>query len=82
MPPWLFLVFLLALLAALGYHIVRVSSLRRVPLYWIVITAAMLGCEAIADSRHLAVVRLGDLALIPDILGLAVALAILRLARL
>lgn len=82
MPPWLLFGLLVSLLAALGYQIVRVTSLRRVPLYWLVTSIAFLAAEAFAESSHLVLVRLGELAIIPDILGVLIGLAALRLSRL
>ncbi|HEV3310382.1 MAG TPA: hypothetical protein VG815_07680 [Chloroflexota bacterium] len=81
MPPWLFLALLISLLAALGYQIVRVRSLRRVPLYWAVILAAFLLAEAVAESVHLNSPQLGELQVIPDLVGIAAALGLLRMTR-
>ena len=82
MPPWLFLALVISLLAASGYQIVRVKSLRRVPIYWIVVFGCFLGAEAAADSAHIALFRLGELAIIPDLVGVALALVAMRFARL
>jgi len=82
MPPWLVLALGISLLAALGYQILRLRSLRRVPLYWAVILAAFLAAESLADSSHLGMIRLGELAIIPDLVGIVVAILLLRLARL
>jgi hypothetical protein len=82
MPPWLVLAIAASLLAAIGYQILRATSLKRVPVYWIVIAAGFLGAEAIADSTKLVIIRLGELAIIPDLVGMLVAICILRLVRL
>ncbi len=82
MPPWLFLAILVSLLAALGYQIALVRSLRRLPLYWMVILGGLLFGEALAESAHLASPQLGELQIIPDLAGIVGALLVLRLVRL
>lgn len=81
MPPWLFLSLAVSLLAALGYQIGIGRSLRRVPLYWAIILGGFLAGEVLAESLHLDTARMGELQLIPDLIGLGVALALLRLIR-
>ncbi len=82
MPPWFVLAVLVSLLAALGYQILRVQSLRRIPLYWIVILGCFLLAEVGADSAHAGLFRLGELAIIPDLLGVAAGMVVLKVARL
>lgn len=82
MPPWLFLALLVTLVAALGYQIIEVRSLRRVPVYWAVILAAFILMEAGAESAHIGTPQLGELQVIPDLLGVGLALGVLRLAHL
>lgn len=80
-PPWLFLALLISLLAALGYQILLVRSIRMVPVYWAVALAAFLLAEASADAVNLHSPHLGELQIIPDLAGVALALGALRLAR-
>jgi len=82
LPPWLFIALLVSLLGALGYQIIRVRSLRRVPFYWIVIFAGFILAEAGAESANLHTPQVGELQVIPDLAGIAVAVAVLRLSRL
>jgi hypothetical protein len=82
MPPWLFLALLASLLAALGYQILRVRPLKRLPLYWPLCFAGFLAGEALADASNLHTPHLGEIQFLPDILGLALAIGLLRLMRL
>lgn len=82
MPPWLFIALLISLIAALGYQIVLVRSLRRVPIYWAVILAAFLTAEGLAESTHLHSPQLGELQVLPDLAGVVVAVGLLRVVRL
>jgi hypothetical protein len=82
LPAWLYLSLLVSLLASLGYQIVRARSLSRVPLYWVVILAGFLAAEGAAESIHVHSLQLGELQIIPDLIGIAVAVTLLRLARL
>ncbi|GEM_PF-5897584 len=82
MPPWLFIAFLVSLLAALGYQILRAHSLRRVPLYWVVILAGFSVAEAIVDGLNIQTPQLGELQVVPDLVGVAAGLAVLRLLNL
>jgi hypothetical protein len=82
MPPWLFLALLVSLLAALGYQILCIRSLRRLPLYWAICLAGFLLGEALADASTLHTPHLGEIQVIPDLLGVAIAVALLRVLRL
>jgi hypothetical protein len=82
LPPWLFLAILVSLLVALGYQIILVRSLKRVPIYWAVVLAGFLVAEAGAESVRLNSPYLGELQVIPDLIGIAFGLLILRIARL
>ncbi|HZT96141.1 MAG TPA: hypothetical protein VFB34_04815 [Chloroflexota bacterium] len=82
MPAWLYLAVLVSLLVAVVYQILRASSLRRVPLYWLVLLAGLLAAEGAAEAAHLRTPHLGELQLIPDLAGVALAAGLLRLARL
>jgi hypothetical protein len=77
MPPWLVLALVLALALAAGYQLVTRRYGWRVLAYWIVILAGILGAEAAAESLGWNVTRLGDLQLLPDMLGAAAVLAVL-----
>lgn len=82
MPPWLYIALLVSLLAALGYQIILTRSLNRVPMYWFLTLACFLIAEAAVESAHLHTPQIGELQVIPDLLGVAIALGALRLARL
>lgn len=82
MPPWLFIAFLVSFLAALGYQILRVRSLKRLPIYWVVCLAGFLAGEVLADAWNLHSPHLGEIQFLPDLAGVALALALLRILRL
>jgi hypothetical protein len=82
MPPWLFLALVVSLLAALGYQILRARPLKLIPVYWMVCLAGFLAAEALADAVNLPSPHLGEIQFLPDILGVALAVGILRLVRL
>lgn len=69
MPPWLILLAILALTLALAYQLFSRRYGRRVLLYWVLVFAALLGAEALAESAGLEVTRIGDLRLLPDLAG-------------
>ena len=82
MPPWLLVVMLSSLLAALGYQILRSRPLKRVPFYWLFIVVLTVLAEVLADTSGLDSPRLGELQLFPDFLAGAIAMAILFAVRL
>ena len=69
MPPWLFLALLLSLIVALLYQLATRRFGWRVVLYWIIILAGLLGAEALAETWGWDFTRLGELRLLPDMLG-------------
>ncbi len=82
MPPWLLVALLISLLAGVGFQILLARPIRRVPIYWAVSFAGFLLGEAAADGANLQTPRLGELQIILDLIGVAVAIGALRLARL
>ena len=78
-PPWLVFAFLSALALALGYQLVRRRFGKRVVGYWLVIFAAFLGAEALAEKLGWNMTRLGDLRLAPDVGGALLAVLLLWL---
>lgn len=82
MPPWLILALLASLLAALGYQILCVRPLKRLPLYWLICLTGFLAGEGLADVSNLQSPHLGEIQFLPDILGVALGIALLRILRL
>lgn len=80
-PPWLILALVLTLAIALGYQLARRRYGWRVLFYWGLILAGFLGAEGLAESLGWNVTRLGDLRLLPDLVGSALAVAVLLLVR-
>jgi len=75
-PPWLVLALLIALALALLYQLTSRRFGWRVLAYWVMIFLGLLGGEILAEALGLNITRLGDLRLLPDLLG---ALAIIAL---
>jgi len=80
-PPWLLLLLLLSLAIALAYQLVRRSSGRRVIAYWLVVFVALLAFEAGTESLGISLTRFGDLRLLPDMAGGALAVGIMWFLR-
>lgn len=82
MPPWLLIAILVALVAALAYQLVTIGSIRRLPLYWLLVLAGLLGGQATAELAHLHSPQLGELQVLPDIGGTLAGVFVLWLFRL
>jgi uncharacterized membrane protein YeaQ/YmgE (transglycosylase-associated protein family) len=78
-PPWLVLALLIALIAALLYQLVRTRSLRRVPFYWVFTLVGFLAAQAGVESANISSPQIGELQIIPDLIGALIAIAILWL---
>lgn len=77
MPPWLVLALAFCLAVAALYQLATRRYGWRVLAYWTLILAGFLGAEALAEAMHWNFTRLGDLRLLPDVLGALVVTAIL-----
>lgn len=75
-PPWLVLALLGSLSLALLYQILSRRFGWRVLVYWLVISAGILGAEAAAESLGWNFTRLGDLRVLPDLLGALAVVAV------
>jgi 1,4-dihydroxy-2-naphthoate octaprenyltransferase len=81
LPPWLILLLLVALAIALIYQLASRRYGWRVLGYWIFVSVGVLGFEALAESMGLNLTRMGDVRLGPDVLGGALAAAVLWVLR-
>lgn len=81
MPPWLLLLLLISLTLAFAYQCLTRQFGWRVVAYWVLIFLAVMIAEALAESANVAALRVGDLRLLPDLAGAALALGTLRLLR-
>lgn len=77
MPAWLVLALIITLVLALAFQLATRRFGWRVVGYWLVVFFGFIGGEILAESAGLNWLRVGDLRLLPDILGAAVALALL-----
>lgn len=76
-PPWLVLAALISLAAALLYQIGTRRYGWRVLAYWLLALCGLLVGETAAESLGLNITRLGDLRLLPDLLGVGLVIAFL-----
>lgn len=77
MPPWLLLALAFSLAIAALYQLASRRYGWRVVLYWALVLAGFLGAEAMAESFGWSVTRLGDLRLLPDLIGSLLMVVIL-----
>lgn len=76
-PPWLVLALVFTLALALAYQLARRHYGWRIVFYWVLILIGFLGSEAIAESLGWNITRMGDLRLLPDVVGAAIMVAVL-----
>ncbi len=77
MPPWLLLLTVIALVVALVYQLATRRYGWRLIFYWALILVALCGFEALAENLGWDITRYGDLRVLPDFVGAALAVAIL-----
>lgn len=77
LPAWFVLLVVLALVLAVAYQLVTHRYGWRIIAYWIVVFAGLLGFELAAETLGLNFTRLGDLRLLPDLMGAGLALSLL-----
>lgn len=80
-PPWLLLALVLAFTLALLYQLFRRRFGWRVLGYWFLILLGLLLGEALAESESWNITQLGDLRLLPDMLGAMTGVLVLWLLR-
>jgi hypothetical protein len=77
LPPWLVLVLLGALTIALLYQLLSRRFGWRVLGYWFLVVFGVLGAEALAEVLGWNFTRVGDLRLVPDLVGALLVVAAL-----
>jgi hypothetical protein len=77
LPPWLVLSGVLCLIIALLYQLFSRRYGWRVIGYWIAVMVGFIGAEVLAEATGISLFRVGDLRLLPDILGAAIVVAVL-----
>ena len=80
-PPWLILALVLTLALACAYQLIRRRYGWRVLFYWVLILVGFLGAEALVESLGWNVTRLGDLRMLPDMVGALLMVGVLWLVR-
>ncbi len=68
----------MTLASALIYQLIRRTYGWRVVGYWLVIFAGALGAEIVAELAGWEITRFGELRLLPDCLGVVLAVLVLR----
>lgn len=68
-PAWLILSLLISLTIALCYQLASRRFGWRILAYWLLILIGFIGGEVLAEAAGWNVTRLGDLRLLPDLLG-------------
>jgi hypothetical protein len=76
-PPWLVLSLVLSLTLALLYQILTRRFGWRIIGYWIAVTVGFIGAEVLAETAGISLLQVGDLRLLPDLIGAAVVIAVL-----
>jgi len=76
-PAWLVLALIITLVLALAFQLAARRFGWRVIGYWLFVFLGFIAGEIVAESVGLNWLRVGDLRLLPDLLGAAVALALL-----
>ncbi len=76
-PPWLVLLMATALPIAFAYQLVSRRYGWRVIAYWAFIFCLLVGGEAAAESLGWDITRVGNLRMLPDLSGGAIAVAVL-----
>jgi hypothetical protein len=76
-PPWLLLSLVFSLAIALLYQIASKRYGWRILAYWAAILVGFVGAEVLAEGAGITLLRIGDLRLLPDLLGASVVVAIL-----
>ena len=69
MPPWLVLLLLVSLAVALVYQLATRRFGWRILAYWLAVFLGALGAELLAEAAGIELLRVGDLRLLPDMLG-------------
>lgn len=80
-PPWLVLALVITLALACAYQLIRQHYGWRVLFYWALILVGFLGAEALVESLGWNITRLGDLRMLPDLVGALFAIGVLWLIR-
>jgi K+-transporting ATPase A subunit len=76
-PPWLIFLLVTALAIALLYQIVSRRFGWRVLGYWVFIFIGVMAFEALAETAGWNLTRVGDVRMLPDMVGAGLAVAIL-----
>ncbi|GAC1404450.1 MAG: hypothetical protein NVSMB52_18290 [Chloroflexota bacterium] len=75
-PPWLLFLAVLTLTMSLGFQLISRRHGRRLLAYWFLTLVASISCEVFAETSGIEFGRMGDVRLLPDLLGALTVLII------